>query len=201
MKLDSIVPTELLILLLLVGAVIFIWDLLERRSNTLSKSSGLEKKSEVIALKGSSYQESREYRSETLGLTASPYGIVREGEFIIPVEINPLSKKIHDRHVVQMLINMRLIEEIEGVRPPHGLLVMGPEQRAVKLQNTPEKQAWLDSVLTEMRAVNEDLPAAATPSFYKCKNCDVNEICSFTMYRTKECDTRAESGDDDEERS
>ena len=199
MKLDSLVPTELLIILLLVGAVIFIWDLLERRSNVISKSSGLEKKSEVIALKGSSYLESKEYRSDKLGLTARPYGIVQEGEFIIPVEINPLSKKIRDRHVVQMLIDMRLIEEIEGVRPPHGLLVMGPEARAVKLQNTPEKQEWLDSVLNEIRAVNEELPAVATPSFYKCKNCDVNESCTFTMYRRRDGDERDTAKRDDEE--
>jgi CRISPR/Cas system-associated exonuclease Cas4 (RecB family) len=182
-RLDPMIPNEILVLLLLLGVLIFIWDLLDRRSSQIRKTGGLGEKSEVVALKGSSYLPSREFVSSRLGISSRPHGLIREEGFIIPVDVNPLSKKIKDRHVVQMLVHLRLIEELEGTKPPYGILVMGPEARSVRIKNTDDKQRWLSTILDEMSSIVGGVPAIASPAFYKCRSCDVNVVCAQSAYK------------------
>ena len=181
-SIDPVVPNEILIILLILGVVIFVWDVFDRRSTKIRTSGGLSEKSEVVALRGSSYLPAKEYYSAKLNLSSRPHGLIREEGVIIPVDVNPLSRKIKDRHVIQMLAHLRLIEEAEGVKPPYGMLVMGPEARPVKIKNSEEKQAWLDRVLQEMNAIIAGAEAVADPVFYKCRSCDVRELCSFSVY-------------------
>ena len=185
-ELDPIVPTEVLIILLIVGAIIFIWDLLDRRNTRLSKRSGLDRKTKVVALSGSSELPLRELYSNEIGLSGRPGGLLRDGEDLIPVEYSPLTKKVQDRHVIQLVIHMRLLEVVEGKKPPYGLLVLGPDARSVKIKNTQEKQDWLDRILREMREIVDGAPAKPAPSYYKCRSCDVHEICAASLYRRKE---------------
>ena len=177
------IPPELLFLLLIVGIIIFLWDMFERRSSNIRKSGGLDEKSEVISIRGSSQLPAKEYTSFESGLTSMPDALSKEGGFIIPVSIKPMSKKVRDRHVVELLVHLKLIEEKEGKRPPYGILVLGPEGRSVKIKNSDDKQRWLESLLDEMRSIIDGVPAVPKPALYKCKSCDVRMHCNYSEYK------------------
>lgn len=199
-QIDPHVPNEILILLLLLGVIIFVWDVLDRRSSDIRRSGGLSEKSELLALRGSSYLPGKEYVSQTLGLSSRPHGLLREEGAIIPVDVVPMSKKIKDRHVVQMMVHLRLIEQIEGTRPPYGILVLGPQARSVRIKNTDERQQRVSALLAEMRSILGGIPAVAAPSFYKCRSCDVRAVCTHSAYRDTDRDKEAgENGDSDEQ--
>lgn len=177
------VPTEILSLLLVLGLIIFMWDLFDRRSTKLRTESGLDDRSETVSVRGSSSLPTKTFTSPSLGLTGRPDALVRENDAIVPVDLHPTATKVRDRHVVALLVHMRLLEEIEGVRPPHGLLILGKEQRQVRIKNTDEKQRWLDTLIDEMLSIAEGVPAVPAPSLYKCKSCDVRKLCAHSAYR------------------
>ncbi len=128
----------------------------------------------------------KSYASAELGLRGKPDAVIREKNQIIPVDIHPLANKIRDRHVVQMLAHLRLMEENEGVRPEHGILLMGKNQRKVLLKNTPEKQRWLETLIDEMHSIMDGIPAVPSPTPQKCRACDVRGICEFSLAKPPE---------------
>jgi CRISPR/Cas system-associated exonuclease Cas4 (RecB family) len=174
------IPTEIALLILVLGVVIFIWDLLERRRETLQKGGGLDQSAELISLRGSNDLPPKEYYSKSLALSSRPDALLKEGGAIIPVDHKPLSNKVRDRHVIAMLLHMKLIEEIEGIRPPYGILLMGNKRRSTRIKNTEEKMRWLDAVIDEMRSIEDGVPAAPSPSVTKCRNCDVRKECEHS---------------------
>src|SRR4051794_21038215 len=62
--------------------------------------------------------------SERLKLVGRPDRIVRQGEWLIPEEWKS-SKRVNDGHRLQLGAYFLLIEEEYGVRPPHGVVVLG----------------------------------------------------------------------------
>ncbi len=177
------VPTNLLLLLLVLGVIIFVWDLLERRRQGIQRSMGFNEKADLIALRGSDQLPAQKLISEQLGVSAKPDALIKEGGFILPVDRKPLSKKIRDRHIAQLLVQLRLVEEKFSKRPPYGLLLLGPTMRSVRVKNSPEKQQWLDSILEEMRQILAgNKQAVATPELNKCKRCDVSSACSYSAF-------------------
>ena len=168
---------EILLLLLVLGLIIFIWDLFDRRSKTLRNKSGLSQASEVISLRTSSMLPSGELVSRRLSLRGKPDAVIREEGHTIPVEIRPLSNKVRDRHVVSMLTHLRIIEDAEGKRPPYGLLILGKDKRPVKIKYAEDKQVWLESLIDEMRAIHDGVPAMPAPAEFKCRQCDVRDVC------------------------
>jgi CRISPR/Cas system-associated exonuclease Cas4 (RecB family) len=183
------IPSEIAYLLLIIGLLIFVWDIFERRSSNIRKKSGLTATSEIISAKGSAHSPSKDYFSKHLGLSSRPDALIREDGFIIPVDIKPMTKKVRDRHVVAMLMHMKLIEEIEGSRPPYGVLLMGTRKRQVRIKNTEEKLRWLDSLIAEMRSIHEGIPAVPAPARYKCKHCDVRGICEYSQHEEPSVET------------
>ncbi len=178
------IPFEILFLLLLIGIVILIWDFFLRTRKKISSDTGIPVESTMVSLKGSKFKPTRELVSEHLGLASRPDAIVEENGFIIPVMVKPTGKKVRDRHVVELLVHLRLIEEIEDKRPPYGILIIGSKQRRVKIINSKEKQNWLDSLLKEMRSIQEkNIPAIPSPAVYKCKSCDVRTHCSHSAFK------------------
>jgi CRISPR-associated protein Cas4 len=110
-------------------------------------------------------------------LAGRPDALVKEHDYVIPVERKPLAKKLRDRYVVQLLIYMRLVEEFEGVRPPHGYLLLGPSCRRIKVVNSESKQQWVDSLIREMRGILEGMEPRAAPHEKKCRKCEARERC------------------------
>ena len=176
------VPPEIFQLLLVLGLLIFMWDLFERRSRKLKRESGLSEQSEMVAAKGSSRLAARSLLSESLGISSKPDAIVKDGSAVIPVAVHPLTNKVRDRHVIPMLVHLCLLEETSGRRPPYGVLVMGRKERRVQIANTEEKQRWLESLVDEMRSILDGVPAVPAPNVPKCKHCDVRTVCKYSAY-------------------
>ncbi len=175
------IPAEIAYLLLIVGLLIVIWDLFERHSSKIRSDSGLTEDAEIIAAKDSAEQPAFECVSETLGLSSRPDAVIKEDGLLLPVDIEPMGSKVRDRHVVAMLVHLRVLEEHQGSRPPYGVLLMGKKKRQVRIKNTEEKQRWLSSLLEEMRSIRQGVPAIPAPVYAKCKNCDVNSICEHSI--------------------
>ena len=180
------VPLEIFLVLIILGVIIVFWDIFYRRSKKIQERSGLSEKAVVLKSKSNGQGENLEYSSRELGLSSRPHAIVQEDGEFIPTDIQPFGKKVQDRHVIKLVVHMRLMEASSGARPPYGLLVLGKSKRRVKIENTEEKQKWLDEVAQEMRDIIGGKEAIASPSFYKCKNCEVREACEHSLYTDPE---------------
>ena len=57
--------------------------------------------------------------------------LVRVGRMLIPVEQKPTARRMQQSHVLQIAAQCLLVQEVYGVRPSHGLLVLagGKEER------------------------------------------------------------------------
>ncbi len=172
------IPLEIILLLLILGLLIFFWDFFERKYSQLSENSELESHTTIVALKNDATFPSQTFSSSKLGLRGRPDAIVKEKSFLIPVDLVPLSSKIQDRHVIKIIAYLRLIEEKTGKSSPYGILLMGKKRRMVRVKNSDEKQRWLETLVDEMNAVADGVPALASPHPAKCKNCDVRDLCN-----------------------
>ena len=190
------IPLEILGLFLVLGILIFVWDLLDRKRRSIRQSAGVGAKTDVIAVRGSSELPGKKYYSEKLKLSSRPDALLVEEGFIVPADRKPMTNKVRDRHVIQLLVHCRLVEEEEGKRPPYGVLFMGKSVRTVRIKNTDEKQRWLDSVLAEMRSILGGVPAVPAPSKMKCKYCDVRQYCSHSRFHSRGEDS-SDSGEEE----
>jgi len=144
----------------------------ERRTG-LTPSQSLE-----LTIDGSKKHQVKTYISEIQGISGRPDAVILENGFFIPVERKPIGNKVRDRHIAQLLVYMRLIEEFEGKKPPYGYLIIGKSARKVKIYNTPERQNWLSIQLDEMKQiVAEKTKAVAQPQKNKCAHCKVQDHC------------------------
>jgi len=168
------VGSVLTLLVSLLGVLFF----LNRNLASKRLSVGITNESKVLAIDGSELRETREYVSERLKLAGRPDAIISESGVALPVEYKPNAKKVRDRYVAQLLVYLRLIEESHGVRPPHGYLVIGAKAKRIKIENTKERQQWLQAELDTMRAVlSEAMPAPTRPHPRKCAGCVVKHRC------------------------
>ncbi len=175
---DMSSPGTIFELLLVVCAAVIVIRLLLGAAKGRTEATGLSSAGSAVSVDGSNMLPGREYISLVQGLAGKPDAILIENGFRVPVERKPLAKKLRDRYVAQLLVYMRLVEEFEGYRPPHGYLVLGPKCRRVRVENTEEKQRWLDGLLTEMRGVLSGHPTVPSPHPAKCAKCDVRQRCS-----------------------
>jgi CRISPR/Cas system-associated exonuclease Cas4 (RecB family) len=174
-------------LVILIILSIIVIDLLLQRIKETAKTTGIkltQKKTQAVGIEGTKQKPVKNYISTSQGLAGKPDAVLIEDGSIIPVEHKPLANKLRDRYVAQLLVYMRLIEEIDGKRPPYGYLILGANARRVKVSNTRQRQEWLDLKLIEMRGILDGQPAIADPHPNKCHSCRVRNECSF----------RAESG-------
>jgi CRISPR-associated protein Cas4 len=116
-------------------------------------------------------------RSERLGLVGRPDHLLRSGSQLIPVEQKPRSKRVQPSHVMQVVAQCVLVQEVYRVRPAYGVLVLaGGVQERVPF--TPEIERRLHQTMTHMRALLEDgvepgprwIPA-------RCRVCGFARIC------------------------
>jgi len=175
-------PQVVLLAILLVATVIVL-DSISSHAKVKRKQTGIQKKEETSPdLRGLQSLPVKSYVSDMQGLAGKPDALISEQGHIIPIERKPLSKKIHDRFVAQLLVYMRLVEEFEGKKPPYGYLILGSNCRKVKIYNTEKRQTWLQKHIDEMKAIlTEGLPAVPSPHPMKCKKCYVRDACQFKM--------------------
>jgi len=164
-------------LVLLVGAALLVIRSFSRAAGRRRRASGFEPESVTVSIEGSKILEEREYVSRAQGLAGKPDALIEEGGLIIPVERKPLAKKLRDRYVAQILVYMRLVEEFEGKKPPHGYLLIGPSCRRIKVENTDAKQQWVQALIDQMRAMLDGGEVRPSPHPIKCSKCDVRHRC------------------------
>jgi CRISPR/Cas system-associated exonuclease Cas4 (RecB family) len=175
--------TSLITLVILIILAIIVIDLLLQRVQEFSRSTGIVfTRSKIpIGIEGVKQVPVKDFVSQRLKLAGRPDALLHEDGYIIPVEHKPLAKKLRDRYIAQLVVYMRLIEDIEGKRPPYGYLILGPNSRRVKIVNTRQRQDWLDTKLDEMRGILTGLPAKADPYPSKCLSCRMRNKCDFKV--------------------
>lgn len=55
--------------------------------------------------------------------------------------------------LAKALADIAQLEDSLTMRPPYGYLILGPQCRRAKIENTPERQARLQSLIDEKRAI------------------------------------------------
>ena len=172
-------PATLILLATLLVMVVMVLDSLSSHIAKKNKDIGLHPKSTLVSVDGAASLPIKTYVSDIQKLAGTPDAIIREDGFIIPIERKPLARKIRDRYVAQLLVYMRLVEEFEGKKPPYGYLILGPSCRRVKIQNTEERQKWLQGLLDQMHGILAGQEPIASPHPRKCQKCEVREHCNF----------------------
>ena len=177
----SALDTDLIILAILIVCAFVVLDGVRIFAIKKQSETGIPTPIPPVSVDGSTMLPVREYLSEMQGLAGRPDALISENGFIIPVERKPLSHKLRDRYVAQLLVYMRLVEEFEGKKPPYGYLILGPKCKKFKIINSEEKQAWLQKMIEEMREVVRGSPAKPDPHPRKCARCDVRGSCEFKV--------------------
>lgn len=174
--------TQVVLLAILLVATVIVLDAVSAFAKVKRKKTGIQKEKSSTKIRGLESLPVRTYVSDMQGLAGKPDALISEQGNIIPIERKPLSKKIHDRFIAQLLVYMRLVEEFEGKKPPYGYLILGSNCRKIKVFNTDAKQAWLQKHLDEMKAIlTENVPAVPAPHPIKCGKCYVRDTCKYRM--------------------
>ena len=175
-RLDSSVVLAVVLLVM----IIIVLDAISMYAAKKRASLGLEPMKEAIKKTDEKHSPrgGKYYISDKQLLSGSPDAVINEEGFYIPIMRKPMAKKIKDRHIAQMLVYMRLIEEFEGKKPPYGYLLLGEKCRRVKIYNSEEKQAWLQEMLDKMHKILEEGETATPkPQLGKCNSCHVKANC------------------------
>jgi CRISPR-associated exonuclease Cas4 len=116
-------------------------------------------------------------RSARLGLIGRPDHLLRSGNVLIPVEQKPSARRAYPSHMLQVAAECMLVQEVYGVRPPYGLLVLagGVQER---IQFTPALERRLLQAMAEMRALlNAGTEPGAIWVAPKCQACGFRDTC------------------------
>jgi len=175
----STLHSSTIVAVILVSISIIILDASLTGAARKREGAGVSKKAVTVSIDGSKTLPIRNYISDIQGLAGRPDALISEQGYIIPIERKPLARKLRDRYVAQLLVYMRLVEEFEGKRPPYGYLILGPNCRTFKIDNTPKRQQWLQEMLDAMRQTLNSGECTATPDRRKCSGCFVKEHCAF----------------------
>ena len=110
-------------------------------------------------------------------LVGRPDQLVRVGRMLIPVEHKPRARRLQDSHTLQVATQCLLVQDVYGVCPPYGLLVLaGGIQERVEFTATLE-QRLLDT-MADMRALlRDDCEPGPRWVARKCRACGFRETC------------------------
>jgi CRISPR-associated exonuclease Cas4 len=116
-------------------------------------------------------------RSDRFGLVGRPDQLVRVNGVFIPVEQKPRSRRLQPSHVLQLAAQCLLVQEVYGVRPPFGLVILaGGDRQRVEFSAALEQR--LLKTMAEMRAhLQTDTvpePVWVPP---KCRACGFRATC------------------------
>lgn len=121
-----------------------------------------------------------ELKSERLGLIGRPDRIERVGKYLIPVD-KKTGNSVYPNHRAQMGAYFLIIEDVTGVRPPYGYIVLSKGQR-MRIMNTKELRAWVLSIRKKRIKLKQMPPAPpANATVNKCRRCGYRARCAFVL--------------------
>jgi CRISPR-associated exonuclease Cas4 len=117
-------------------------------------------------------------RSERYGLIGRPDRIVRRGKTFIPEDKKP-GARVYDSYRLQMGVYLILVEEHYGVRPKHGVIVLGDGRRET-INNTNKLRTRVLEIADRIREARLDLdrpqPGSSNPA--QCRACGQRANCT-----------------------
>jgi CRISPR-associated exonuclease Cas4 len=142
---------SVLVLLLLVAGLLYVgltlWS--RRARGTLGLPNA------PIVAADDSYLGAPTLRSVRYGLVGRPDQLIRAGGVVIPVEQKPRARQLQPSHVLQVAAQCLLVQEVHGVRPPYGLVVLaGGRQERVAFTRALEQR--LLNTMALMRGLLRD---------------------------------------------
>ena len=163
------------VLLLILAFAVLMYALLGRVLLRRSQNLGLVN-GKVVAADDSRFG-CPTLRSDRLGLVGRPDHLLRSGRHLIPIEQKPRAQRVHHSHLMQVAAQCLLVQEVYGVRPPHGVLVLAGGVRH-EVPFTQDLERRLLETMSEMR---ELLAANTEPGprwvASRCRRCGFAETC------------------------
>ena len=126
----------MMIALVVLALAVVTYEVLRRRATKRRRFLGLED-GELIGA-DDSHLGLVTLRSERLGLVGRPYQSLRVGPSYIPVEQKPSARRLYPSHSMQVAAQCILLQEMYGVRPPYGVVVLSGG-RAERVAFTPTR--------------------------------------------------------------
>jgi CRISPR-associated protein Cas4 len=116
-------------------------------------------------------------RSERLGLVGRCDHLLRVGDAYVPVEQKPSPRRLQLSHILQVAALCLLVQDMHGVRPPHGVVVLAGGVRE-RVAFSEELERGVLRAMAEMRRV----PATGAPPgprwvAAKCRACGYRPVC------------------------
>ena len=116
-------------------------------------------------------------RSKKYGLVGRPDQLVRVGKVFVPIEQKPRARRLQPSHVLQVAAQCLLVQEVYGVRPPHGVVVLANGVRE-QVECTDTLEQHLLEVMAQMRSfLNADTAPAPYWVNSKCRACSFRKTC------------------------
>lgn len=164
-------PPLVLLLLLAVAAYV----LLARWTGSRRAALGIAEGTVVSA--DDSLIRALTLRSERLGLVGRCDHLLRVDGAYVPVEQKPGSRRLRQSHILQVGALCMLVEDLYGVRPPHGIVVLadGVQERVAF---TEQLERGVVRTMAEMRRVlASGEPLGPQWVAAKCRPCGHHPIC------------------------
>jgi CRISPR-associated exonuclease Cas4 len=115
-------------------------------------------------------------RSERLLLAARPDLLEKFDGAYVPVEHKPSSRQLQQSHILQVAAQCLLVEELYGVRPPYGVVVLAGGVRE-RVTFSPELERGVRRVMDEMRRIlASGEPPGPLWAPAKCRSCGFRRV-------------------------
>jgi CRISPR-associated exonuclease Cas4 len=99
------------------------------------------------------------------------------GQAYVPVEQKPTARRLYPSHLVQVAAQCMLVQEVYGVRPPFGVVVLQGGQ-SERVAFTPQLERRVLETMRSMRRILT-IGEAPGPNWMdpKCPNCGYRDVC------------------------
>lgn len=119
-------------------------------------------------------------RSERLGLVGRCDHLLRVGGAYVPVEQKPSARRLQQSHILQVGALCLLVEDIYGVRPPYGVVVLANGRRE-QVTFSESLERGVLRTMAEMRRIlvarEPTVPRRLAPN---CRACGYHPLCWVT---------------------
>jgi CRISPR-associated exonuclease Cas4 len=167
------VRSELLFLLLVLAIVAYL--IVGRYHRAARKTLGLGRGE--LAYADDSILRRPTLRSERRLLAGRPDLLEKVDGAFVPVERKPSARRLQQSHIRQVAARCLLVEDLYGVRPPYGVVVLADGARE-RVTFSPELERGVLRVMDEMRRI---LASGEPPGpiwvAAKCRPCGFRHVC------------------------